>query len=163
MKIWLGLVFADGEIAATLLAVRPSRWSYAFVALLYPFYIKSEFQLIYVQLNVNDKRDHVAMLQLTIMKHILIMFDNEVQARRSIHDYQGGRLQFGHYDQLIRALRMEDSSSFFNYMRIRPLRNGPRIQKSDTKFRKALEPCLELARTPSVYRKRGRCTKVDYA
>ena len=73
MKIWLGLVFADGDIAAALLAVRPSRWSYAFVALLYPFYIKSEVQLIYVQLNVNDKRAHVAMLQLTIMKHIYLL------------------------------------------------------------------------------------------
>ena len=35
MKIWLRLVYADGDVAATLL--RPWRWSYAFVALLYPF------------------------------------------------------------------------------------------------------------------------------
>ena len=53
MKIWLLLVYPNGDVAATLL--RPKRWSYAFVALLYPFYvyIKSEGQLIYVQLNVN--------------------------------------------------------------------------------------------------------------
>ena len=36
MKIWLRLVYADGDVAATLL--RPWRWSYAFVAFLYPFY-----------------------------------------------------------------------------------------------------------------------------
>ena len=40
MKIWLRLVYADGDVAATLL--RPRRWSYAFVALLYHFYIESE-------------------------------------------------------------------------------------------------------------------------
>ena len=40
MKIWLRLVYADGDVAATLL--RTWRWSYAFVALLYPFYIESE-------------------------------------------------------------------------------------------------------------------------
>ena len=56
---------------------------------------------------------------------------------RSRHD-GGGRtkghgsadrlLQLGHYDQLIRAMRMEDSSSFFNYARMEPLEVGPRIQ-----------------------------------
>ena len=40
MKISLRLVYADGDVAATLL--RPCRLSYAFVALLYPFYIESE-------------------------------------------------------------------------------------------------------------------------
>ena len=40
MKIRLRLVYADDDVAATLL--RSWRWSYAFVALLYPFYIKSE-------------------------------------------------------------------------------------------------------------------------
>ena len=43
MKIWLRLVYADGDVAATLL--RPWRWSYAFVAFLYPFYIDSEFPI----------------------------------------------------------------------------------------------------------------------
>ena len=43
MKIWLRLVYADGDAAATLL--RPRRWSNAFVALLYPFYIESEIQI----------------------------------------------------------------------------------------------------------------------
>ena len=38
--IWLRLVYADGDVAATLL--RPWRWSYALVALLYHFYIESE-------------------------------------------------------------------------------------------------------------------------
>ena len=58
---------------------------------------------------------------------------------------------------------MEDGSSFFNYMRMEPLRIGSRIQKSDTNFRKALEQGLELARTPRAYRNRGRSFKVDYA
>ena len=34
---------------------------------------------------------------------------------------------------------MEDGSSLFNYMRMELLRIGPRIQKSDTNFRRALE------------------------
>ena len=63
MKIRLRLVYADGDAAATLLR----RWSYGFVALLYHFYIKSEVQLIYAQLNANHRRIHVAMLQLAIM------------------------------------------------------------------------------------------------
>ena len=63
---------------------------------------------------------------------------------------------------------MEDSASFFNYRRLEPLmfdeilnRVGPRIQKSDTNFRSALEPSLKLARTPRTYRKRGISAKVD--
>ena len=39
------------------------------------------------------------------------------------------RLQCRHYDQLIRAIGNADSSSFFNYMRMEPLRIGPRIPK----------------------------------
>ena len=69
MKIRLRLAYADGDGAATLL--RPRRWSFAFVALLYSFYMKSEVQLINVQLNANDRRAEVAMLQLAIMNHIL--------------------------------------------------------------------------------------------
>ena len=43
MKIRLRLVYADGDVAVTLL--RPWRWSYAFVALLYPFYLESEIPI----------------------------------------------------------------------------------------------------------------------
>ena len=43
MKIWLRLVYADRDVAATL--PRPWRLSYAFVALLYPFYIESEIPI----------------------------------------------------------------------------------------------------------------------
>ena len=43
MKIWLRLVYADVDVAATLL--RPRRWSYTFDALLYPFYIESEIPI----------------------------------------------------------------------------------------------------------------------
>ena len=62
------------------------------------------------------------------------------------------RLQFGHYDQLMSELRMEDSTSFFNYMRMEHLmfdeiltRVSPRIQRRDINFRKALEPGLKRA------------------
>ena len=79
MKMRLGLVYADGDAAATLL--RPRRWSYAFDALLYPFYIKSEVHLIYVLLNVKDRRDQVAMPQLAIMN---------LDDRRSRQDGVGG-------------------------------------------------------------------------
>ena len=43
MKIWLRLDYADGDVAVTML--RPWRWRYAFVALLYPFYIESEIPI----------------------------------------------------------------------------------------------------------------------
>ena len=66
--------------------LRPRRWCYAFLALLYPFYIKSESQLIYVQLNINDRRAQVAMFQLSIMNHRLFMLDG----RRSRQDGVGG-------------------------------------------------------------------------
>ena len=81
MNMWLHvrLIYADGDADATLL--RPRRWSYAFDALLYPFYIKSEVHLIYVPLNVNDRRDQVAMLQLAIMN---------LDDRRSRQDGVGG-------------------------------------------------------------------------
>ena len=76
MKIWLRFVYADGDAAATLL--RSRRWSYAFIAILYHFYIKSKVQLIYFQLNVNDRRTQVPMLQLAIMshRHITYMLDD---------------------------------------------------------------------------------------
>ena len=77
MNIWLRLICADGDAAATLL--RPSKWSYAFVAFLHPFYIKPEVQLVYVQLNVNIQRKWTAMLQLAIMNHRFIILDYEVK------------------------------------------------------------------------------------
>ena len=44
-------------------------------------------------------------------------------------------------------------------MRMEPLRIGPRIQRSDINFRKALEQGLELTSTPRAQRKRGRSAK----
>jgi hypothetical protein len=51
-------------------------------------------------------------------------------------------------------LRMEDTSSFFNYLRMEPMmfdellhRVGARIEKVDTHFRRALSPGLKLALT----------------
>ena len=87
MKMRLRLVYADGFAAATLL--RPRRWSYAFDALLYPFYIKSEVHLIYVPLNVNERRDQVAMLELAIMN---------LCDRRSRQDGVGGSIGPGSVD-----------------------------------------------------------------
>ena len=125
------------------------------------------FYYFYVHLNVKtskkiDRYAQVAMLQLAIMNHRLFMLEDEVQARQRqrakrfwVRPWLSAdrRLQFGHYDQLLRELRMKDNSSFFNYMRMEPLmfdeilnRVSPRIQKSDTHFRKALEPGLELER-----------------
>ena len=82
------------------------------------------------------------------MNHKRIMLDYEVQARRRWRAkrfwvrpllYAAGRLQFGHYDQLIRALSLDGRQLFifkFSYMRMEPLmldkifnRVGPRIQK----------------------------------
>ena len=64
------------------------------------------------------------------------------------------RLQFGHYDQLMEELRMEDTQSFFNFVRMSPElfdeilhRVSPRISRQDTNYRKALLPGLRLAIT----------------
>ena len=54
---------------------------------------------------------------------------------------------------LIRAMSMENGYSFFNYIRMEPLRIGPRMQKSDTNFRRALEQGLEW---PERQERRGR-------
>ena len=85
----LRLVYADGDAPATLL--QPRRWSYAFDALLYPFYIRSEVHLIYVPLNVNDIRDQVAMLQLAIMNQDDWRSRQDVdggpKGPRSVYDY----------------------------------------------------------------------------
>ena len=77
MKSWLCLFYANSDVAATLL--RPRRWSYSFVALLYPFYIKSEIQLIYVQLNVKDR---VLKSLCFNMNRRLIVLDDKLQVRR---------------------------------------------------------------------------------
>ena len=64
------------------------------------------------------------------------------------------RLELDHYHRLMRELRMEDTTSFFNYPRMQPAlfdeilnRVGPRIQKKDTNLRKCLDPGLKLAIT----------------
>ena len=97
-----------------------------------------------------DTRGQVAMLQQAAMDHILIVLAIRRWRvnRYWIHPWLSAdrRLQFGHYNQLIRdwALK-EDSSSFFkfNHMGMEPLmldeilnRVGSRIQRSDTNFRR---------------------------
>ena len=67
---------------------------------------------------------------------------------------QERRLQFGQYSTILAELREGDTSSFKNYMRMTPemfdellQRLAPRLQKSDTNCRKALDPGLKLAVT----------------
>lgn len=62
------------------------------------------------------------------------------------------RLAHGHYHRLMQELRMEDTSSFVNFMRMEPqmfdelvARLSPRISRQDTNWRKALEPGLKVA------------------
>ena len=109
-----------------------------------------------------DRIVEVAILQLAILNQRQIRRGAERHARRRrvkrfwVRPWLSAdrRLQFGHYDQLMTELRMEDSATFFNYMRMEPRmfdeilqRVGPRIKKVDTNFRRALEPGLKLAIT----------------
>ena len=64
------------------------------------------------------------------------------------------RLAFGHWDNLLRELRMEDTDSFHNYFRMAPEmfdeiheRVRESITKQDTNFRSALPSGLKLAVT----------------
>jgi hypothetical protein len=116
-----------------------------------------------------DLLDQVAVLHIAILQEELLLQEeeDEIMARAAVRRRRrpkrfwvrswltaNRRLQFGHYDQLMRELRMEDTSSFFNYLRMEPQmfdellhRVGHRIQKHDTNFRKALSPGLRLALT----------------
>ena len=64
------------------------------------------------------------------------------------------RPQFGHFEQLLQELQVEDASSFKNFIRMEPNmfkelldRVGPHIEKQDTFWRKSLSPGLRLAIT----------------
>ena len=64
------------------------------------------------------------------------------------------RLDYGHYDTLMRELEAEDVVSFRNFFRMDPAmfrevlqRVGPRIEKYDTWYRKAINPGCRLAIT----------------
>ena len=64
------------------------------------------------------------------------------------------RLQYGHFHRLMEELRLEDTGSFTNFLRMEPAvfdellnRIKPRITKQDTWYRKALDPGLKLAVT----------------
>lgn len=55
------------------------------------------------------------------------------------------RLQFGSFDQLMEELRVEDTTAYFNYLRMEPAmfdelvqRLSPMLTKQDTNYRKAL-------------------------
>ena len=110
-------------------------------------------------------RDHVALLQIAVLQQDLLERDVEQARRRNIRRrprrYQTRpwlsderRRLYGHYTRLLEELRVEDPQSFFNYLRMEPAmfdelvqRVGPRIEKQDTKMRKALPPGLKLAIT----------------
>ena len=64
------------------------------------------------------------------------------------------RLDYGHYDRLMRELEAEDVGSFRNFVRMDPAmfrevlqRVGPRIEKYDTWYRKSINPGCRLAIT----------------
>ena len=64
------------------------------------------------------------------------------------------RPNLGHFDALLRELRLEDEASFRNYLRMDARmfqelveRVGPHLQKEDTFWRKALTPEIRLAVT----------------
>ena len=79
MEIRLRLVYADGDAVAALL--RPRRWSYAFFAILIPFFIKSTVELFYVQLNkMSILKDINRIAVVANVNHRLIISDDEGQA-----------------------------------------------------------------------------------
>ena len=113
-----------------------------------------------------DPLDHVALLQIAVLQQYLLERDVEQARRRNIRRRRPRRYQtrpwlseerrrlYGHYTRLLEELRVEDPQSFFNYLRMEPAmfdelvqRVGPRIEKQDTKMRKALPPGLKLAIT----------------
>ena len=64
------------------------------------------------------------------------------------------RLDYGHYDRLMRELEAEDVVSFRNFVRIDPTifrevlqRVGPRIEKNDPWYRQSINPGCRLAIT----------------
>lgn len=71
-----------------------------------------------------------------------------------VRPWVGRREQLGFYDCLLRELEAEDRAAYRQFMRMTPelfnlieARIGPHIQKSDTNFRRAIEPGLKLAAT----------------
>jgi len=61
---------------------------------------------------------------------------------------------YGQYEKLMAEMKADDPASFRNFLRMEPQifleileRVEPRIQKLDTNWRKALEPCVKLAIT----------------
>ncbi len=119
-----------------------------------------------------DPLDEVVLLQVAVINQQLIDLDEEeedVRRRRDIVRRRGRRPRrfqtrpwlteerrrlYGHYTRLMEELRLEDPQAFFNYLRMEPgmfdelvQRVGPRIEKKDTRMRKALSPGLKLAIT----------------
>ncbi|XP_070212554.1 uncharacterized protein [Littorina saxatilis] len=80
------------------------------------------------------------------------------------------RLMYGHFHCLMRELRIEDTASFFNFMRMEPQmfdelvdRLSPRITLQDTNCRKALEPGLKVAVTLRHLASGDRYPSLSYA
>jgi len=114
-----------------------------------------------------DPLHQVVLLQIVVLQQELIERDEEEARRRDIiRRRRPRRFQtrpwlteerrrlYGHYTRLMEELRVEDPQFFFNYLRMKPAmfdelvqRVGPRIEKQDTRMRKALSPGLKLAIT----------------
>ena len=104
-----------------------------------------------------DPLDDVALLQIAVLQQDLLERDVQKvrkRKRRKPRRYQTRpllaeerRRLYGHYARLMEELRVEDPQSFFNYLRMEPAmfdelvqRVGQRIEKHNTKMRKALPP-----------------------
>ena len=94
-----------------------------------------------------DVQNAIDILQLAILQQLQmeVEFEDQRRNRRPKRFWvrpclsARRRLELGHYHRLMRELRMEDTTSFFNYLRMQPAmfdeilnRVGPRIHKKDT-------------------------------
>ena len=116
-------------------------------------------------MDLNDPFDQVALLQLAILQQDMFEREEEEVRRRRrrrrprrwwVRPWLSAekRLTHGHYDRLMAELRVDDTQSFVNFVRVEPQmfdellrRVGARIVKKDTKLRRALSPGLKLAIT----------------
>ena len=85
----------------------------------------------------------------------IIQGRNQRRARRYwVKPWLTRRLDYGHYDRLMRELQNEDVASFRNFVRMDPdmfhevlLRVAPRIERHDTWYRKSITSGNRLAIT----------------
>ena len=162
MKIRLRLVYADGDAAATY--AMELRLLCTFVSFLYK--IRSLTDVCLVECHPIDA------LKSPCFGWPLWTTDyvgwSEAQARWSRRAKRyvvcpwfsaDRRLQCGHFDQLIRAMSMEDGSSFFNYMRM----ECPELLLESKRATPTLGEHLNKAWSWPERQERIRSANVDYA